>query len=191
MFLRSLVVAAVMAISGSVAQAASGSAFGFNVAMGTPFLQQAGLNYQFSDKFGMSLGYNILDLTIGTAGLKLTMPELMFGYHPFGGSYFLAAGVGQEALKISSSTTSGQTVAIDVTAMTTIVKTGWMWGISNGGFWFGMDVAYIMPSSPSTTITAPGVPTTDTAYTDAQDSAKKFGETAYMNITFARLGWLF
>ena len=66
-----------------------------------------------------------------------------------------------------------------------------MWGINDGGFWFGIDATYIMPSNAKSTITAPGVPTTDQAYIDLVDANKKFGETSYANVTFARFGWFF
>lgn len=172
--------------------AAGSGGFGLSVGLGSPFLTQAGLNYKMSDRVGFSLGYNLLDLSLGTAGVKLAMPELLVHYHPFMGSYFVALGVGQETLDVTASDlTTGYKTAVNVTAMTGIVKTGWMWGIGNNGFWFGVDASYIMPSGATQSITAPGVPTTDPSYQDALDAAKKFGETAYMNITFARMGWIF
>lgn len=86
---------------------------------------------------------------------------------------------------------TGNTAKADVKAMAAVVKTGWMWGLANNGFWFGVDVSFVSPSNPDVTITAPGVPTNNSAYTDTVDAAKKFGETAFTNITFARIGWVF
>lgn len=188
-FWRSVLVACLFI--GSSAHAASKGGFGLHVGVGVPFLSQAGFDYQMSDKFGLSLGYNMLDLSVGDAKSKLSMPELLLRYHPFSGSFYLAAGVGQETLNVSATATGGAKAEIDVKATTTIVKTGWMWGAGDGGIWFGMDVSFISPSGAEQTITAPGVPTSDQAYIDALDAAKKFGETAYTNITFARLGYLF
>lgn len=165
--------------------------FGLDVGMGTPFLSQFGLTYQRNDTWGFSLSQNTLDLSVAGAGVKLSMPEIMVNYHPFKGSYFIGLGLGQEKLNITSGVAGVNAVALDVEAMTTVLKTGWKWGIGNGGFWFGMDLSYVLPSSPKTTITAPGVPTNDPAYIDAEDAAKKFGETAFINITFARIGYLF
>jgi hypothetical protein len=78
---------------------------------------------------------------------------------------------------------------VDVT--TTLAKLGWMWGASNGGFWFGIDYSLVMPSNPKTTITAPGVPVTEQSYIDAVKARDDFGSTSYGNITFARFGMLF
>lgn len=172
--------------------AAGKGGWGLSAGIGVPYLSQAGVNYQMSDKFGLYLGYNLLDVTAGTAKATLSMPELTFNYHPFAGSFFVGLGVGQENLKTTATDAlSGNQASIEVSAMTMLAKLGWMWGISDGGFWFGIDMAYIKPSSPQQTITAPGVPTTNQAYLDAVDAAEKFGNTAYTNITFARLGYIF
>lgn len=191
MLIRGMMIA-VLALFASAAQAApSGGGFGLNVGLGAPFLSQAGLNYQFNNSFGMSVGYNLFDIKIGDASLKLSMPELLFNYHPFAGAFFIGGGLGQEKLEVKSGVIGVDQVSIDVEAMTTIAKLGWMWGKDNGGFWFGMDVAFVSPSGAKQTITAPGVPVTDQSYIDAVDAAEKFGKTSYMNLTFARFGWLF
>lgn len=192
--MRGFFIATLVLIGTVSAHAASSSngGVGLNIGLGVPFLTQAGLNYQISDRWGVEAGYNLFSLDVSSASVELSMPEVLLKFHPFAGSYFIGAGVGQETMEVKSADTSGANeVSIKVEAATTIVKTGWMWGVSNGGFWFGMDVAYIMPSSPKQTITAPGVPTTSESYLDAVDAADKFGKTAYTNITFARFGWLF
>lgn len=163
---------------------------GLNVGVGVPFLSQAGINYQFNPTFGMSANYGLFEMTSGISKVKLAMPELLVNYHPFEGSFFLGAGLGQETME-AVATSNGQTASITVDAMTTVVKTGWMWGIGNGGFWFGMDISYIAPTGAKETIVAPGVATTDQVYLDAHDAAEKFGKLSYTNITFARIGWLF
>lgn len=171
--------------------AQKGGGFGIEAGFGAPFLSQTGLSYQFNDRFGISVTQNTLDLTIDSAGLELTMPEVLLTFHPFEGSYFIGLGVGQETLEVTAGEVGVNFVSAEVDAMTMVVKTGWKWGLSDGGFWFGVDVSYIMPTSPESTITAPGVPTTDQAYIDAQDAVDQFGETAYTNITFAKLGYIF
>lgn len=176
----------------STSFAAGKGGWGLSAGIGLPYLTQAGINYQMSDKFGLYLGYDMLSVSAGTAKATLAMPELTLNYHPFAGSFFIGLGVGQENLKTTATDAlSGKEASIEVSAMTMLAKLGWMWGISDGGFWFGIDTAYINPSSPSETITAPGVQPTDQAYIDAVDAAQKFGHTAYINITFARLGYLF
>jgi hypothetical protein len=166
--------------------------FGLNVASGIPFLAQAGAHFYFSNNLSISGGYNLLDLKSGEAQVKLAMPEVMVNYHPFSGVFFVGAGLGKESLEISATeSTSSNEIKLEVEANTTILKLGWMWGSNNGGFWYGLDLAYIIPSSPKTTITAPGVPTSDPNYQDAIEAGEKFADTSYINFTFARFGWLF
>lgn len=165
---------------------------GVNAGLGVPFLSQFGLNYKLSPQFGLSAGYNSLDVTLGTSKASLKMPEILLHFHPLSGSWFVAGGLGQETLDVSATDAqTGNTASASVKAMTVIAKTGWMWGLANDGFWFGIDYSYISPSGANVTIVAPGVPTNDPAYTDTQDAAKKFGETAFTNLTFARIGWIF
>lgn len=193
LFLRSLIVTLFL-LTGALVQAApSGGGFGFNFGFGVPFLSQAGLSYHFNSKLGVSLGYGLLDLKVGDAKTKLSMPEVLLVCHPFAGSFFLAAGAGQETLEATATDSTGtHTAKGKVEAMTTVAKLGWMWGISNGGFWFGMDISHIMPSGAKTTVTAPpGMSTNDPAYKDVVEAGEKFGKTAYTNITFARFGWIF
>lgn len=171
----------------------SSSAFGLNVGIGFPFLGQAGVNYQFSDTFRVGATFNILDIKVDEAKAKLTMPEVYFTYHPFAGSFFIGAGIGKEKLEVSASDTGGTNeVTAEVDATTAIGKLGWMWGAADGGFWFGMDLAYIKPMSPKNTLTVPaGVPTSDPNYQDVVEAMDEFGDTAYINFTFARLGYFF
>jgi hypothetical protein len=168
------------------------SGFGVNAGVGIPFLLQAGVNYRLNDTLGFSAAYNTLNLTVDSASVDLKMPEFLVHYHPFQGAFFIGAGIGQESLKVTATDTiTSQQASAEVTAMTGIIKTGWMWGAVSGGLWFGVDISYISPFSPSTNINAPGVPTTSQEYQDVVDAANKFGETGYINITFARLGYIF
>lgn len=174
------------------ASAAGSKGLGLSLGSGIPFLSQAGIHYFFNDKFALYGGYNNLSITAGTASASLTMPELSLQFHPFSGSFFVGLGAGTETLSTKASdATTGLEAKIDVTATTAIAKLGWMWGASDGGLWFGMDFSYISPSGSKQTITAPGLSVTDQAYIDALDAAKKFGETAYSNFTFFKLGYLF
>lgn len=166
--------------------------FGLNVGIGLPFLGQVGMNYKISDHLRLSATYNILDLDVGEASAKLTMPEVGLSYHPFGGAFFLGVGAGREKLTVTATEdTTGNEARAEVEATTAIAKLGWMWGLENDGFWFGVDVAYIKPMSPKVNISAPGVPTTDEAYQDVQEAADDFGDTAYLSLTFIRLGYVF
>lgn len=166
--------------------------FGVSGGIGLPYITQFGVDYQLNEMFSAHFNYNNLDLSVDTAKLKLTMPELLVFFHPFSGSFFIGGGLGQETLKSSArDATTNLEASIEVKASTTIIKTGWMWGMDDGGFWGGIDYSYIMPSGASSTITAPGVPTTSKEYQDAVDAADKFGKTAYGNITFLKIGYIF
>ncbi len=174
------------------ANAKDSSGFGLSVGSGIPYLGQGGVHFRLSEKITFYGGYNILSLSTGSAKAELTMPEVLVQYHPFSGSFFVGGGLGQEALVATAQDAdSGQEVRAEVNATTAIAKLGWMWGASNGGFWFGIDVSYVIPMSPETTITAPGVPQNDPDYQDVEDAANRFGETSYFNFTFARLGYIF
>lgn len=189
--LKVLFVFASLIFSSKMVLAASSKGFGINVGSGIPFLGQAGVNYFFSDKFSMNLGYNNLSLTSGYSKVALTMPELLINWHPFSGSFFLGVGAGQETLTATATDeTLNQTAEIKVTAMTTLGKVGWIWGVADGGFWFGIDTTFVSPSGAKTTVTT-SLPITNQAYIDAVDAGDKFGKASYTNLTFFRLGYLF
>lgn len=185
-FLKKIIIATVF--FGSAAHAG----VGVYVGAGVPFLGQAGVNYTMSSMFSFSVGYNMLDLSSGDASVKLSMPEAMVNFHPFSGSFFLGAGVGQNNLEVTATeSSSGLQAKAEVSSLATIVKAGWMWGIDDGGFWFGVDTAFVSPSSSDVDITNPGVPTSSQEYKDLVDAAETYGETAFPNVTFARIGYLF
>lgn len=179
--------------SASVGNAAEGDGrFGLNLGIGFPFLGQVGANFKVNDYLRLSATYNILDIEVGSATAKLTMPELAVTYHPFAGAFFVGGGVGREKLTVTAvdSGTNNEARA-EVEANTAIAKVGWMWGLQNDGFWFGVDLAYVKPMSPKVTISANGVPQNDPAYQDVQEAADDFGDTAYLSLTFIRLGYVF
>lgn len=166
---------------------------GLSVGAGLPFLGQGGIDIKTSDSFSFYVGYNLLDLDVGTAGVKLSMPEALVRYHIFGESLFVGLGVGYQSFEATATDTlTAQTARAEVTGLTGVAKIGWMWGASdNQGFWFGVDVAYVVPLNSETTVSAPGVPTTSQEYIDVVDAADEYGETAYPSFTFARLGYIF
>jgi hypothetical protein len=165
---------------------------GLNAGLGLPFVSQYGVNLTMGSNLTFSATYNVIDISSDDASVKLSMPEATIMWHPFSGSFFIGAGVGQEKLEVAATEEiSNTTVSAKVTAMTTIAKLGWMWGKGDGGLWFGMDLAYIIPSGGDVEINAAGLPTTSKEYKDVEDAANQFGETAYINITFTRLGYLF
>lgn len=156
---------------------------GVNAGLGLPFVTQYGLNLTMGPNWTMDLMYNNLNVSTGSATADLTMPELSVKYHPWGGSFFLGVGVGQETIT-SESSSDGVTVKGELTTTTTIAKLGWMWGKANGDFWFGMDLAYIVPSGGDADITVNGgVPDSEDVQ-DVNDSIEQFGELSSTNFIF-------
>jgi hypothetical protein len=166
--------------------------FGANLGLGAPYISQIGLNYTHGASWTLNLHHNSLSISTGEAEADLTMPELSLNWHPFQGSFFVGFGVGKQKLAVSATDQATSVkVTADVDSSTTMAKLGWMWGKADGGFWFGFDIAYIMPSGGKVTIDAPGVSPTSQEYQDVEKAGEKFAETSYVNITFARLGYLF
>jgi hypothetical protein len=182
----------VLAMLIGMTQAASARGLSVSFGAGVPFINQFGLHYSLSDKMTVYAGYTNLSADLGTAQAEMTLPEVGLQYHPFGGAFFLGLGAGSVSLE--SSAVDAVTLlkaSIEVTATAAIGKMGWMWGAADGGLWFGIDLSYISPSGPKSTITAPGVSTTSQAYLDAESAADKFGTTAFPGLTFLRLGYFF
>ncbi len=168
------------------------ASWGLNVGVGFPFVTQAGVNYIASPDLTFYAAYNALNVDVGTAKVDLTLPEVGLLYHPFSGAFFVGLAIGQESLGVSSTdVTTGITARADVDALTAAARLGWMWGKSNGGFWAGVDASFINPMGADVSVTAPGLPTTAQEYRDVVEAAEKFGETAYFNITFLRIGYIF
>ncbi|MAZ47445.1 MAG: hypothetical protein CME65_02715 [Halobacteriovoraceae bacterium] len=170
----------------------STAAVGISYGLGAPYVSQPGLDLTLSDSFSIVARANSFGIDLGEASVDLNMPEVSVLWHPFSGSFFLGLGVGSQTLDVSSTNAvSGLTASTEVTTTAMLAKLGWMWGKGNGGFWGGMDVTFVSPSSSDYEIEAPGLATTSEEYQDVEDAAEQFGETAYVNFTFLRLGYLF
>lgn len=166
---------------------------GISVGVGVPYVSQYGLNYSASPSWSFDLGYNALNLDLGTAGVDLSLIELMAKYHPFQGSFYIGIGAGSQSLSTSATDAlTGAEATADVNSTAILGKLGWMWGRDNGGFWFGMDVTFVSPTSSEVEVETTGaLSATDEEFQDVEDAGNQFGTTAYTNITFARLGYLF
>lgn len=170
----------------------SSAAVGISYGLGAPYVSQPGLDLTLSDSFSIVARANSFGIDLGEASVDLNMPEVSVLWHPFSGSFFLGLGVGSQTLDVSSTNAvSGLKASTEVTTTAMLAKLGWMWGKGNGGFWGGMDVTFVSPSSSDYEIEAPGLATTSEEYQDVEDAAEQFGETAYVNFTFLRLGYLF
>jgi hypothetical protein len=190
------------------AHAAGGSHLGFNVGFGLPYTSQYGLNYvTASNRFSFSLGYNALNLSVDsttvsstggtvtssttTTTLALTKPEFMIKWHPFMGAFFLGVGFGQQTLLVSGKESlTGETAELKVTSTTITPTLGWMWGMTDGGFFGGMDFGSQIPSGVTTTVTTT-LPETNQTYIDAKEQGDKFGNASLGLLTLLRIGYLF
>lgn len=165
---------------------------GFNFGMGLPYLGQYGLDYTLGKSFTLSASQNSVSVTTGEASVDLSMPQILLNWHPFQGAFYIAAGVGSQSLDVEAvEAQTGLFARASVNSNTNLARIGWMWGKDNSGFWFGMDLTYIMPSGASIEIESNGFSSTDEEYKDVETAAEDFGDTSYINITFARFGWLF
>lgn len=198
---RSLFTCLFLSLIGSQVWAAGGNMFGFNLGFGLPYVQQAGLNYvHSSNRFSMELGYNNFSLDVGSVGVGLTKPELSLRWHPFAGSFYLGLGLGQMTMYAKSTQLISTEIVeskIEVSATTMTGQLGWMWGMSDGGFFGGMEFGFQSPSSPtSTATTSASASVTGTAeyqqmISDIDEQAKKYGETGFATMTLLRIGYLF
>lgn len=165
--------------------------FGLQLGFGLPFVSQYGLNYQVSKKLGFTAALNNLDVSIDTASVKLGLTEFTANYHPFEGSFFLGLGAGMQNFEASATDSlSLASAATTVDSTVVLAKLGWMWGVQNGGFWMGLDMTYVSPMASDISITGSATVGSQ-EYNDVLEAAQKFAETAYTNITFLRIGYLF
>lgn len=183
--LVSIIFFSLISISSSYAQV------GLNFGMGFPFLTQYGVDYQLNDRFSFEASNNKLGFDISDASLSMTRQELGVRWHIFQGSFFLGLAYGNMNFS-ATGTESGQTVTFDVDAQTLTTRLGWMWGISDGGLYFGMDLGVQSPLSTSTSITnSSGVPTSNQAYQDAEEAADTIAKATLPVFSFFKIGYIF
>lgn len=188
-------------LTSSLASAAGGSMFGFNAGFGLPYLSQFGVNYVHSShQFSAELSYNTFGISVGSVGVGMSKAEVSLRWHPFGGSYFVGAGLGKQTMYAKGTEIiSGQSVEtkIDVSSNALTPMMGWMWGMGDGGFYAGLDFGFQNPSGAVATITTnadasiQATPEYQQLITETADQSKKYGETGFVTLTFLRLGYLF
>lgn len=165
---------------------------GLHLGMGVPFISQFGLDLTMGPSWSLTVGNNNLSLESGEASLDLNMPSAIINWHPFAGAFYIGVGFGRETLTVEAKDELlNASAKAEVTANTTLARLGWMWGKGDGGFWFGMDLTFVSPSGGDVDVETVGFTATDEEYKDVEEAGEEFGKTAYTNITFARLGYLF
>lgn len=168
------------------------AAIGGHIGFGAPYIAQLGLDFTLGDNLTLSVTRNSVGFEIDEVDLSLTMSEVGVKWHPFGGAFFVGAGIGSQTLSAEAEEeTTGATASVDVDNSVGIARLGWMWGKNDGGFWFGVDAAYVVPSGGEVEVKADGLTSADQEFQDAQDAGELFAETSYISLTLARLGYLF
>lgn len=175
--------------------------FGLNLGVGVPYLTQVGLNYlHSSNMFSVELGYSALNATLSDVTVGLNKTELSVRWHPFMGAFYLGVGFGQSTMSgKSKDTINGQSVEakVEIKSSTMTPQIGWMWGVADGGFFFGMDIGIQNPSGVKSTFTtnadlaAQATADYKKLEEDTRDQADKLGETAIPLVTLLRFGYLF
>lgn len=178
----------------------SDSYYGFNFAFGVPHPLQVGLNYVHeSHVFTGELEFGSFGVSAGDVKFGMTNFELAGRWHPFEGSFFVGAALGQQ--KIAGEATdaiSGQSIFAKIDVNTTYLTphVGWLWGAMNGGFFGSIDLGYQAAMSASASLTTNADPavkaTTDYKDLDkkARDAGQALGEIGLPRLTF-KVGWLF
>lgn len=183
---------------------AGGSMYGANFGMGIPYLSQVGLNYIHPSKyFSSELSYNRFNMSVedgSTLTVDLTKIEFALRWHPFAGSFYVGVGVGNQTLVVKATEfILANTVESKAEVKSNLItpQFGWLWGMSDGGLFGGIDFSLHSPSSPKTTFTtnADSTEQATQAYQDLErdvnEEGDKFGETSYISFTFLRIGYLF
>lgn len=161
-------------------------------AYGLPYASQLGVDFDFGDYFGIEISINSGTLLRTCADVAVTMREGLLIYRPFGGAFFVGAGAGAYRMTISNEYTVTKSIfTIDALGQMAMIKLGWIWGRSNGGFWYGVDFIRNFPLNSKSTIHADGVDSNSQDYKDSTNSLDQFTRGSWGNLTFFRLGWMF
>ena len=175
--------------------------FGLHGALGFPHPVSAGLNYVHSSKlFSAELSAGAYNATISDVKVGISNTEIALRYHPFAGSFYVGALAGNQ--KITAEKTeviSAVSVDAKVEVKSNYITPhlGWMWGMSDGGFFASMELGYQSPSSVKTDFTnnAPTAVQSTQEYLDLEkevkDECDKFGKIGLPHVVLLKLGWLF
>lgn len=175
-----------------ISKTAFGSNYGINFGLGLPYLTQFGVNYvDLSNNYSAEARLNFITLSAGIASVRLTKPEINAKWHPFAGAFFIGMGLGRQfATATATEPTTGADAKYTVRSDVVTTTLGWLWGLTEPGFYGGFDLSYQNPYNVTTIITS-DVPVDDEAFTDAKDAGEKFGELGLPLVTFLRIGYLF
>lgn len=175
--------------------------FGLSGTVGLPHPLSVGLEYIHSSKiFSVGLGAGSFSIKQDGADLGIGHSDVALRWHPFMGSFYVGALLGQQKIVgKKTETISGQSITaeIEIKSGFTTPVLGWMWGSSNGGFFAGMELGYQSPSGVKSTLTTNADSTIQATQEykdlekDARDAADKIGNTSLPHLALLKIGWLF
>lgn len=175
--------------------------FGLHAALGVPHPLRVGLTYVHpSQLFSFEANYGTFSIGVDGASAKMNNMELGLRWHPFLGSFYVGALLGNRMISVEKKEViSAQDIAMKAEIKSNYLapNLGWIWGADDGGFFASMDLGLIMPSGVSSSFSsnADGAVQATAEYQqldkDVRDIGKKIGETSLPMWTLVKLGWLF
>lgn len=163
---------------------------GIYAGIGVPHMHQVGLTYDFSQSVMLEGSYNRGTSLIECRNFDLRVVQVGLNIFPAEGAFFVGGGFDGTNL-IAGHTDSTTQIEFNIKgeALRTYLKLGWIWGRSDEGFWFGIDLSGYKSLFFKKEINALGVDLQSREYRSVSGAVNVFIETNSLNITFARLGW--
>jgi hypothetical protein len=150
----------------------------------------AGIALLFTDNYGMDIGYSQGNIAKSCSAFSLKLKHAAITLRPFSGSFYLGAGGAMEDLSVSNIyAATNQEFTMTAKATLFSSRVGWLWGIADGGLWWGFDVARYQSLSSSHEVDAPGVDINSAEYKNAYDNITIFAESEFYTF-MVRVGWM-
>lgn len=191
----------------STSSASSGGnhMFGPSFILGVPHPIQLGVDYVHpSSMFSAGLSLGAYNMKVTDADAKLTNSEIALRYHPFAGSFFVGASLGNHKVTVEKTdeidvggTPEEVTGKIELKANYIKPHIGWMKGASDGGFYYSFEIGLVSPSGVKTDFTsdADAIVQADPDYEefekDLEDDGNKIGKQSLPYLALIKVGWLF
>jgi len=166
--------------------------YGVNFGLGIPYVTQLGLNYaDLPNNFSAEARLNFFTVSVGIASVRLTKPEINAKWHPFAGGFFVGMGWGvQYATATATEPNTRAGIKYSIVSETVTTTFGWLWGLSEPGFFGGLDFSYQNPYNVRTVIET-DVPVSDDSFQEAKNAGEKFGSVGLPLFTLIRIGYMF
>lgn len=184
-------------------------------ALEIPHIIDYSLNVLMLQKYGFSIDRGAVSRTVNGVDVSIVHTDLRFRYHPGGGSFFAGFALGQHTLtgeksrEVSITDSAGKKITAGATVKATSKANyvaphiGWF-TIWEPGFTMGLDLGWLFPFSPKTTIedsysgvqsaeveTLKATPEYQKNKADATDTIEKNAKKSWPFVTMIRVGWMF